>query len=34
VIYLDSSVALAHLLAQDRFPAEDLSGSSLLEYEL
>jgi hypothetical protein len=24
VIYLDSSVALAHLLAEDRFPAEDL----------
>ena len=24
MIYLDSSVALAHLLAEDRFPAEDL----------
>src|SRR5262249_43082467 len=38
VIYLDSSVALAHLLAEDRFPAEDLwrqrlVSSRLLEYE-
>jgi hypothetical protein len=38
VIYLDSSVALAHLLAEDRFPAEDLwqqqlVPSQLLEYE-
>jgi predicted nucleic acid-binding protein len=39
VIYLDSSVALAHLLAEDRFPAEDLwqqqlVSSRLLEYEV
>jgi predicted nucleic acid-binding protein len=39
VIYLDSSVALAHLLAEDRFPAEhlwqqQLVSSRLLEYEL
>jgi len=39
VIYLDSSVALAHLLAEDRFPAEDLwqqqlISSRLLEYEV
>jgi predicted nucleic acid-binding protein len=39
VIYLDSSVALAHLLAEDLFPAEDLwrqqlVSSRLLEYEV
>lgn len=39
MIYLDSSVALAHLLAEDRFPAEDLwrqqlVSSRLLEYEV
>jgi hypothetical protein len=39
VIYLDSSVALAHLLAEDRFPTEDLwrqqlVSSRLLEYEV
>jgi predicted nucleic acid-binding protein len=39
VIYLDSSVALAHLLAEDRFPSEDLwrrqlVSSRLLEYEV
>jgi hypothetical protein len=39
VIYLDGSVALAHLLAGDRFPAEDLwrqqlVSSRLLEYEV
>jgi predicted nucleic acid-binding protein len=39
VIYLDSSVALAHLLAEDRFPAEglwqqQLVSSRLLEYEV
>jgi predicted nucleic acid-binding protein len=39
VIYLDSSVALAHLLAEDRFPGEDLwqrqlVSSRLLEYEV
>jgi hypothetical protein len=39
VIYLDSSVALAHLLAEDRFPAQDLwqqqlVSSRLLEYEV
>ena len=39
MIYLDSSVALAHLLAEDRFPPEDLwqqqlVSSRLLEYEL
>jgi hypothetical protein len=39
VIYLDSSVALAHLLVEDRFPAEDLwrqqlVSSRLLEYEV
>jgi hypothetical protein len=28
VIYLDSSVAAAHLLAEDRFPAEICGGSS------
>jgi len=30
VIYLDSSVALAHLLAEDRFPAEDLWRQQLV----
>jgi uncharacterized protein len=39
VIYLDTSVALAHLLAEDRFPPEDLwqrqlVSSRLLEYEV
>jgi predicted nucleic acid-binding protein len=39
VIYLDSSVALAHLLAEDRSPPESiwrgsLVSSRLLEYEL
>jgi len=39
VIYLDTSVALAHLLAEDRQPpddlwAEELWSSRLLEYEL
>jgi hypothetical protein len=39
VIHLDSSVALAHVLAEDRFPAEDLwrqqlVSSRLLEYEV
>ena len=39
MIYLDSSVALAHLLAEDRFTAEDLwrqqlVSSRLLEYEV
>ena len=39
MIYLDSSVALAHLLAEDRVPpaslwAEPLVSSRLLEYEL
>jgi predicted nucleic acid-binding protein len=39
VIYLDTSVALAHLLAEDRRPSADLwtaelSSSRLLEYEL
>jgi len=39
VIYLDSSVALAHLLAEDRYPPEDLwqqqlVSSRLLEYEV
>jgi predicted nucleic acid-binding protein len=39
VIYLDSSVALAHLLAEDRAPAsaiwgEPLISSRLLEYEV
>ena len=39
MIYLDSSVALTHLLAGDRFPAEDLwrqqlVSSRLLEYEV
>jgi len=39
VIYLDTSVALAHLLAEDRVPHErlwheDLISSRLLEYEI
>jgi hypothetical protein len=39
VIYLDSSVALAHLLAEDRLPPEylwqqQLVSSRLLEYEV
>jgi predicted nucleic acid-binding protein len=39
VIYLDSSVALAYLLAEDRSPAEEIWGeilisSRLLEYEV
>ncbi len=39
MIYLDSSVALAHLLAEDRLPAEhlwqqQLVSSRLLEYEV
>jgi hypothetical protein len=39
VIYLDSSVAVAQLLAEDRFPPEDLwhqqlISSRLLEYEV
>jgi hypothetical protein len=39
VIYLDSSVALAHLLAEDRLPPETiwkgpLISSRLLEYEV
>ncbi|MFH1765706.1 MAG: PIN domain-containing protein [Gemmatimonadota bacterium] len=39
MIYLDTSVALAHLLAEDRRPpsdlwAEELVSSRLLEYEL
>lgn len=39
MIYLDTSVALAHLLAEDRGPpdslwAEELLSSRLLEYEL
>jgi uncharacterized protein len=39
VIYLDSSVALAHLFAEDRAPsdalwAEQLISSRLLEYEV
>jgi len=39
VIYLDSSVALAHLLAEDRTPPaslwqEELISSRLLEYEI
>lgn len=39
MIYLDTSVALAHLLAEDRVPpaslwAESLVASRLLEYEL
>lgn len=39
MIYLDTSVALAHLLAEDRHPppelwAEELWSSRLLEYEM
>ena len=39
MIYLDTSVALAHLLAEDRSPPatlwqEQLIASRLLEYEL
>jgi predicted nucleic acid-binding protein len=39
VIYLDTSVALAHLLAEDRYPPESLwkeqlVSSRLLEYEI
>jgi hypothetical protein len=39
VIYLDSSVAMAHLLAEDRLPPEELwrrelVSSRLLEYEV
>ena len=39
MIYLDSSVALAYLLAEDRSPAEEIWGeilisSRLLEYEV
>lgn len=39
MIYLDTSVALAHLLAEDRYPPADLwdqtiVSSRLLEYEL
>jgi predicted nucleic acid-binding protein len=39
LIYLDTSVALAHLLAEDRAPPErlwreDLISSRLLEYEI
>ena len=39
MIYLDTSVALAHLLAEDRLPPvslwhETLVSSRLLEYEL
>ncbi len=39
MIYLDTSVALAHLLAEDRFPPdhlwdESLISSRLLEYEI
>lgn len=39
MIYLDSSVALAHLLAEDRVPPErlwdeDLISSRLFEYEI
>lgn len=39
MIYLDTSVALAHLLAEDRHPPEDfwaevLVSSRLIEYEL
>ncbi len=38
MIYLDTSVALAHLLAEDRYPPDslweqDLVSSRLLEYE-
>ncbi len=39
MIYLDSSVALAHLLTEDRIPPDDLwqtplTSSRLLEYEV
>jgi len=39
MIYLDTSVALAHLLAEDRHPSDDLwtevlVSSRLIEYEL
>jgi predicted nucleic acid-binding protein len=39
MIYLDTSVALAHLFAEDRYPAESLwrerlVSSRLMEYEL
>jgi hypothetical protein len=39
VIYLDSSVALAHLLSEDRVPpaslwSQSLASSRLLEYEI
>ena len=39
MIYLDTSVALAHLLAEDRLPPENLwreplISSRLLEYEI
>ena len=39
MIYLDTSVALAHLLAEDRHPpdelwAEPIASSRLLEYEM
>ena len=39
MIYLDSSVALAHILAENRFPPdslwyEDIVSSKLLEYEV
>jgi hypothetical protein len=34
VIYLDSSVALAHLLAEDLFPAEDLWRQQLVSSRL
>lgn len=39
MIYLDSSVALAHILAEDRLPPariwkEELASSRLLEYEV
>jgi hypothetical protein len=34
VIYLDGSVALAHLLAGDRFPAEDLWRQQLVSSRL
>jgi predicted nucleic acid-binding protein len=34
VIYLDSSVALAHLLAEDRFPADELWDEQLVSSRL
>ncbi len=34
MIYLDSSVALAHLLAEDRFPSEDLWQQQLVSSRL